>query len=171
MTMNFGGKDLRVLVAYDNFISGKRAMALLKRVDGPGGAGGRLSHIMLRFDLMADPAFFELAVNEALAAEIVVIATAEGKDLPQQVRAWIVRWLLVKETRPLALVVTLDHKLVRAGEPPCVSPYLAKLAHYGKMQFFTNGRDKRKDVILGNFKTKDHAFASGFVRSHPAARN
>ena len=103
-----------------------------------------------RFDVLSDPSFLELAVSEALAADINVIAMSEGKGLPQKVRNWIARWLLMKQDRPLALAASLDHHRVKASDQRSVLPYLAKLAHYGKMQFFANGYDETHRVDLGN---------------------
>jgi len=130
--------DTNVLVAYEDFAAGTRAMAMLKRVDSQSDQPGQLVHMMWRFDVLSDESFFELAVSEALAADIIVIATREGKSLPQRIRLWIARWLLMKNRRPLALVATLDYHRNQQHSKRCVLPYLEKLAHYGKMRFFAN---------------------------------
>jgi hypothetical protein len=133
-------QPVNVLIAYEDFAAGARAMAMLKRVDVQCGEPGQLIHMMWRFDVLADADFFDLAVREALAADIIVIATREGKRLPQRIRDWIARWLLMKKSRPLALVATLDYppRKARSSSEGCVLPYLAKLADYGKLQFFAN---------------------------------
>ena len=138
MTTNEDNSDMKVLVAYEDFAAGTRAMAMLKRVGSQCGQQGQLVHIMWRFDVLSDESFFELAVSEALAADIIVIATREGKSLPQRIRVWIARWLLMKNRRPLALVATLDYHRDKQHSKRCVLPYLEKLAHYGKMRFFAN---------------------------------
>jgi hypothetical protein len=130
---------LNVLVAYEDFAAGTRAMAMLKRVGNQCGRQARLIHTMWRFDVLSDASYFELAVSEALAADIIVISAREGKSLPQRIREWISHWLLMKIRRPVALVATLDYPQVRIKREACVLPYLAKLAHYGNMPFFANG--------------------------------
>jgi hypothetical protein len=129
---------MKVLVAYEDFAAGTRAMAMLKRVDSQCDRPGQLIHRMWRFDVLADADFFDLAVREALGSDIIVIATREGKSLPQKILDWIARWLLMKDSRPLALVATLDYPPIKASSEGCVLPYLTKLAHYGNMQFFSN---------------------------------
>jgi hypothetical protein len=147
--------DLQVLVAYDNFTAGTRAMEMLKRINRQCGGPERMAHVMWRFDLISDASFFELAINEALAADIVVIATIEGIELPQKIKDWLIRWLLVKEYRPLALVATLDYTLTKADKHDCVRPYLAKLAGFGKMQFFANGKPTDPEIDFGKIKKEN----------------
>jgi len=148
MTIEEENHPVNVLVAYEDFAAGSRAMAMLKRVDSQSGQPGQLVHMMWRFDVLADESFFELAVSEALAADIIVIATREGKSLPRRIRDWIARWLLLKKRRPLALVATLDYQPVQASSQGCVLPYLAKLARYGKLQFFVNDNDRATGLQL-----------------------
>ncbi len=152
MKTNLKEHDINVLVAYEDFAAGCRAMALLKRVGSQCGGPGRLIHMMWRFDVLSDPCYLELAVSEALAADIIIIAMREGRGLPQKVRNWIARWLLMKEDRPLALAASLDHDREKTSDQVCVLPYLAKLAHYGKMQFFSNRCAQATGVDLGGAK-------------------
>jgi hypothetical protein len=141
-----------VFVAYEDFAAGIRAMAMLKRVDNRCDQPGQLLPIMWRFDVLSDASFFELAVSEALAADIIVIATRKGKGLPQRIKDWIARWLLLKQRRPLALVATLDYRPVKASSKASVLPYLAKLARFGKLQFFANHDGYVTGVELANLR-------------------
>ena len=152
MKTNLEENDINVLVAYEDFAAGCRAMAMLKRVGSQCEGPGRLIHMMWRFDVLCDPSYTEHAVSEALAADIIIIAMREGKGLPQKVKSWIARWLLMKEDRPLALAASLDHNGVKANDQVCVLPYLAKLAQYGKMQFFSNRCAQAAGVDLGSAK-------------------
>jgi hypothetical protein len=136
MNSNKGNENMNVFVAYEDFSAGARAMAMLKRVGSQCGQRAQLIHMMWRFDILSDESLFELAVSEALAADIIVIATREGRNLPQRIRDWIAHWLLMKDRRPLALVATLDYDSLNPVGEGCVLPYLTKLAHYGGMQFF-----------------------------------
>jgi hypothetical protein len=146
--------DMKVLVAYEDFAAGTRAMAMLKRIGSQCGAG-QLIHMMWRFDVLSDESFFDLAVNEALAADIIIIATRDGKSLPQRIKDWIARWLLMKERRPLALVATLDYHSAKPRSQSCVLPYLTKLAHYGQMQFFANGGADATGFNFAKINTDD----------------
>lgn len=143
---------INVLVASEDFAAGCRVMAMLKRVGSQCGGPGRLIHMMWRFDVLSDPSFLEPAVSEALAADIIIIAMREGKGLPQKVRNWMARWLLMKEDRPLALAASFDHDREKTSDQGCVLPYLARLAQYGKMQFFSNRCAQATGVDLGSTK-------------------
>jgi len=146
---NEGNEDdsrLIVLVAYEDFAAAIRAMAMLKRVGNQCGQQARLIPLIWRFDVLADDSYFELAVGDALAADIIVISAREGKTLPQKIREWIAHWLLVEDRRPPALVATLDYHPVRMKRQSCVLPYLAKLAHYGNMPFFANDGDRASGI-------------------------
>ena len=154
MTTNEENPDTNVLVAYEDFAAGTRAMTMLKRIGNQCGPG-QLIHMMWRFDVLSDESFFELAVNEALAADIIVIATREGKSLPQRIKDWIARWLLMKDRRPMALVATLDYRPAKLSSKGCVLPYLTKLAHYGKMQFFANGSEAATRLNLAKINADD----------------
>ena len=169
--MNFSDRNIKVLVAYDTFSSGCRAMALLKRLTGRGRMPGELTHTMMRFDLMADATFFELAVSEALTADVVVIATMERLELPQRVQDWVVQWLLRKEDAPQALVATFDESRTKMSGQGGVSAYLEKLAGYGRVQFFSTGGDQTWKVDFGMVKGDDWAVDSALVRQQSAGQN
>jgi len=159
MDMNFSAGKINVLVAYDNFGSGCRAMTLLKRIAGRGRVRGELTHVMWRFDLMADAAFFELAVSAAVAANVVVIATAEEYQLPRTVREWVVQWLLRKADVPQALVATFEHNPAKASGHGRIAADLETLA--GPAREFDFGR------VQGN----DWAMDSALVRPQAAGQN
>jgi len=171
MQMNFSAGNIKVLVAYDNFSSGCRAMEILKRLAGRGGVSGELTHFMMRFDLMADATFFELAVSEALVADMVVIATMERMELPQRVQDWVVQWILRKQDAPQALVATFEENGNKMKEAGGVAEYLEKLAGYGRIQFFSTEGDQVRKVDFGMVKGDDWAVDSALVRQQAAGKN
>ncbi len=171
MERHFCGNHIKVLVAYDNFSSGCRVMALLKRLGGGAATLDDLTHVMVRFDLLADAAFFELAVGEARAADLIVIATCEGRELPREVRDWLGQWLLRRDDVPQALVGTFDYGRTKVCGPGCVSAYLEKLAGYGNIPFFTSGGDQAPAVDFGRVAGDDWAVDSALVRQQTAGPN
>ena len=167
--MNFSANNLKVLVAYDDFVSGCRAMALLKRLEGPGRR--ELNHIMLRFDLIADVTFFELAVSEALVADVVVIATGEGNQLPRMVRQWVVQWMLRKADSPQALVATFEYNPAKAIGQGRIAADLEALADQGRVHFFCNGASQARKLDFGKNPAEDWALDSALVRPQTAGQN
>lgn len=150
MTSREQSQPLNVLIAYEDFAAGTRAMGMLNRVNSQCGEPGQFNHMMWRFDVLTDPEFFELAVSEALSADIIVIAARKGQGLPQRIRDWIARWLLMKQRRPLALVATLDYRPVKSSKQATILPYLSKLASFGKLRFFANAGSAASGAELAN---------------------
>ena len=133
--------DLRVVVAYQNSALALRARALLERVAQAAARPGRLIYSLWDFTGLAEPALLPIACQEALAADIIVVAAVEGKALPKGVRDWVARWLRKKNDLPQALVASLHPDPEQTPAPPVVRPYLAGVAEHGKMQFFASPSD------------------------------
>ena len=171
MPMNFSDGGIKVLVAYDNFSSGCRAMEMLNRLARRGAAAGVLTHTMMRFDLMADAMFFELAVSEAMASDMVVIATMETRELPQRVQDWVVQWLLRREDSPQVLAAIFAENWTTMNGQTGVSAYLKKLAGFGRIPFFSTGVDPAAKVNFGMVDGDDWAVDSALVRQQAAGKN
>jgi hypothetical protein len=169
--MEMNCSNINVLVVYDNFRSGCRAMALLKRLPGRGGVPGELNHVMLRFELLGEAGVFDLAVSQALTADLLVIATSEEQALPRNVREWLVQRLLWKEDAPRALVATFDYNPAQAPGHWRVSAELEKLAGYGNVQFFSNEGDLAREVNFGRVKGADWVLDSSLFRPPASGQN
>jgi hypothetical protein len=169
--MEMNRRNIKLLVVYDNFKSGCRAMALLKRLAGRGAVPGELAHVMLRFDLLGDASVFELAVNQALTADLLMIATSEEQALPQNVQAWLGQWLLRKEDAPQALVATFEHHPAKVRGQNGVSAELERLADYGNVLYFSNEDDPATELIGGPVAGGDWVLDSALVRPQAAGQN
>lgn len=95
---------VRAAVVYDGVPAALRAMSMLGRVvedaDGP----VALQPNLWRFDMLADPRCRGRALRDALAADLLVLATASAEVLPPESETWIAEFLARRGDRAIAIV-------------------------------------------------------------------
>src|SRR5215472_17322151 len=84
---------LNVVIAYEDLETGKRAMKTYDYLVEHLGEQCLFANQMWKFDVLAVPKLREIAARDAAAAEIIIIAAHEGRDLPTEVKSWIEMWL------------------------------------------------------------------------------
>ena len=95
----FGSSDrdinsaLNVVIAYEDLETGKRAMKTYEYMVQQLGDQCLFANQMWKFDVLAVPKLKEFAAKDAAAAEIIIIAAHEGRELPAEVKSWIEMWL------------------------------------------------------------------------------
>lgn len=99
---------LEVLIAYDCPLSARAAQHLVDVV-----VGGVDHHCMVhknlwRFDVVELPGLTDLAVEEAIHADMVILASVGGEGLPQGVLKWITGWFQNRGDQSGALVYLYD---------------------------------------------------------------
>jgi hypothetical protein len=163
-----GMNDLVAIVVCDEPATAPRACALLSRVGRSAGVEGRLIYSWWTFSVLASTSLRQLAVNEAAAADMVIIATREGPGLPESVKDWISRWLATGEYhhRPRALVALLEPGERKNGVSRGVLAELKGLAVAEGVEFFAN-RDEVSLDLAGRGTT---ATVRQFARVRRQAR-
>jgi hypothetical protein len=126
-----GNPALNVVIAYEDLETGKRAMKTYEYIVKQLGDECLFANQMWKFDVLAVPKLKEIAAKDAAAADIIIVAVHEGRELPAQVKGWIDLWLSYK-TEARALVGLFDGE---ATENP-VRTYLADIARRAKIEFF-----------------------------------
>ena len=133
----FGSSDrdinsaLNVVIAYEDLETGKRAMKTYEYMVQQLGDQCLFANQMWKFDVLAVPKLKEFAAKDAAAAEIIIIAAHEGRELPVEVKSWIEMWLGYK-TEAGALVGLFDGE----SENTPARNYLAEVARRAKIEFF-----------------------------------
>jgi hypothetical protein len=119
---------LRIVVAYDAFEAGKRAMRTFSNLSRDH-RDFRFQPQPWRFDFLADPALFEFARSDGRRADVLAIAMANGFTLPPAVRHWLTESLRERRREPGALIALFG----REGELPEVDSssleFLRNVAH------------------------------------------
>jgi len=99
--------DVRVLIACEDSAAAEQAGAALEAIGRQWGQGGRLIYDSWNFEVLAITALRTIAIREAAAADLVIIALHEALELPPEVSAWIESWRDLRKARPEPLMVIL----------------------------------------------------------------
>ena len=80
--------SLRVVIAYNDIVAGKRAMRVLGDLGKRLGDEIEFQPLPWSFDLLADVNWREVAASDAVKADILIIATSDSNPLPSAVGQW-----------------------------------------------------------------------------------
>ena len=167
-----------VVIAYEDFDTGKHAKRVYDFLADTLGNECRLASQMWKFDVLGIPKLREIACGDAATADLVLIA-CHGDELPEHTKAWIESWLANPNT-PLALVALLDEPSAAAPRIRAAREYLADAARRGGMEFFARADDvpggttAREDAVFPEMNNRNqrtlHALAGVVQQDLPAAR-
>ena len=124
-----------IVIAYENFETGKQAVRLYDTLVDRLGKECHFSNQMWKFEVLGIPKLREMAANDVMTAEIVIIA-CRGTELSDDVKAWIELWVGEVRNRPLALVALFDCPPNDAVLTRDTRNYLESVALRGQMEFF-----------------------------------
>jgi len=97
-----------VVMAYDDFTSGKRAMDACNFLVFQLGDGVEWRSSMWKFDVLGHAKLNQIAIEDALEADVIIVANARNSGLPAEARKWIDGWVPGKRGQTAALVALLD---------------------------------------------------------------
>src|SRR5438046_494202 len=97
---------LRVVIAYSGAAAGHRAVHLLTEEIVRVRNSPELSPTLWRFDRFGDPGWRRQATDEALAADLVIVATEPHHGLPAGVNAWFAEVATSRARQELPLVLS-----------------------------------------------------------------
>lgn len=105
-----GGKELhlRVLLIYEDLITGLRARRVFEEAVCRLGLEEDLDLTLWRGDLLREPECFTEAAHEVETADILFLSGHGNRELPVAVRECFLRWLTNRSHQPGALAVSLD---------------------------------------------------------------
>jgi len=95
--------DFNVVIAYEDFETGKHAKKTYDFLVEHLGDECRFNNQMWKFDVLAVPKLLEMAAKDAAHADIVIVSAHGNSDLPPEVKAWMDAWI-TKPSRAIALV-------------------------------------------------------------------
>ena len=78
-----------VVVAYDGPRTARRAMDLVDGMTRDMGAEVSIHRNLWRFDVLSFPSERQTAVNDAVRADLVVVAANGDEELPAPVKVWL----------------------------------------------------------------------------------
>ncbi|MGA2657573.1 MAG: hypothetical protein ABSH34_08635 [Verrucomicrobiota bacterium] len=135
-----GNPTFNVLIAYEDFEAGKHARKTYDFLAGNLGRGCQFTNQMWKFDVLNIPKLRDMAARDAVLADIVIISSHGGEELPGPVRAWMESWLAQKGN-PVALVALFDCPSEESPKTERIRTYLADAARKAGIDFFAQPDD------------------------------
>lgn len=99
------GVPLKVVVAYEDFSAGQRAVGLLKGLLQNLSDEVELQPVLWRFDLLKDLHWHKMAVTDAVHADMLVLSTSGSSHLPEAISRWLESAIALKQGDSAALVI------------------------------------------------------------------
>jgi hypothetical protein len=127
------GPPFNVLIAYEDFETGKHAIRTYDYLIENLGKECQLTNQMWKFDALTIPKLREIAVRDATMADIIIISS-HGDQLPDCVTSWIESWLM-EGLEALALVALFDQPASLSAVAE-LKAYFSGVAKRGAMEFF-----------------------------------
>lgn len=125
------------MIVHEDEATCQRAKAALnewsRRFD-PTGTGIKTK--LWKLDSLAQPLMNELAIVEAVTADVLVLSLHGTRELPEAVHDWLGGWLERKEERPYSLGIILDPHVLSQGKNHPVVAYLEQVAAIGAAEVF-----------------------------------
>lgn len=98
---------IKVLIVYEDFATGQHAMSASKRLFGELTRDFESQASFWKFDVLRVPTMRQLAAQDAIEADVVVIAAHAGQALPADLKSWLQSCLDQKAPGVTTLVAML----------------------------------------------------------------
>lgn len=136
---------LRVVILYDNVEAGKRAMSVLTDL-----SKGIRDHMEVKpfpwsFELLTERCWREVAEEDVLLADILIIASIHAPSLPTAVEQWTQAMVSQKKGTDAAVVALFDMEGFWAQGNAARVEALRVAAHQAGLAFFASGISHRLD--------------------------
>jgi hypothetical protein len=133
-----GGKvvpTFRVVTVYEDFRTARQAKQAYEFLAANLTHEWQVTSQMWKFDLLRIPELRELAAEDALQADLIIVSCNGDGELPAEVRAWI-EMSLGSRTDAVALVALLDCPPGQAERAQATQAYLERIAQRAHLEFF-----------------------------------
>lgn len=127
--------SFNVVIAYEDFRAGKRAMDMCKPLVSLLGSEVQFRNSMWKFDILRSEKLNRIAIGDAIEADIIIVATTQPGDLPEQIKEWVESWVPEKRGQTAALLALMDFPPPEDGVPSLSYNYLEKAAANAGIDF------------------------------------
>lgn len=139
---------LRVVIAYEDPVAGKRAMRLLAGLGQGLGRDIQFEPLPWSFDLLADVDWRSVAASDAVKADLLIIATSTARPLPPAVDQWADGVIRRKQGTSAAVIALFPP----GGEPEAAGSSCTKaiehMAQRAGLDFFAPDRRHELEETL-----------------------
>lgn len=139
---------VRVVIAYNEMAAGKRAIRVMTDLGKSLGEAIEFHPLPWSFDLLADTDWGEVAANDAIKADILILATSSEQPLPTVVECWATDAISRKRGTPAAVVALFGPEEKPDGRGSSRLEAIRAAAHRAELAFFApEMRDEMDEVI------------------------
>jgi hypothetical protein len=125
----------QVVIAYEDSYAGLRAMdackLLLSQLDGE----ADFRTLMWTFDSLRNVELNQMAADDAVDADVVIIASSRNADLPREMKQWIESWLPLKCGQTAVLVALMVLANNGSNASAAARDYLKRAAAEAEIDF------------------------------------
>lgn len=129
---------MTALIIYDNFDLAAKASIILRRAAKHANSNILLNLKVWRTDVMRLPPTNELAMRDAINAQLIIFALNPANTLPVGLLAWLEQWAEQRQIPDAALAAFSQEN----------SPELAIFANRHHLNFIVDGPPTRKNDLL-----------------------
>lgn len=127
-----GCPTFKVVIAYEDFETGKNAKQVYDFLTQNLGADCEFCTQMWKFEVLGIPRLREVATQDAYEADILMISSRGGPELAEEAKVWIESWM-AQGTCAIALVALFG---CEAQHAQAIRDYLADVARRAGLEFF-----------------------------------
>ncbi len=99
-----------------------------------------------KFNHFQEASLMEQAVDDAIAANMIILSVYDSRPLPALANAWMQAWVPGKIGNKSALVALLNMSGNRAGQSYPLHSFLQQAARRARMDFFLHAADPRTEA-------------------------
>jgi hypothetical protein len=125
--------DFNVVIAYEDFETGKHAKKTYDFLVEHLGDECRFNNQMWKFDVLGVSKLREMAAKDAAEADIIIVSAHGNSDLPSEVKAWMELWI-TEPSRAIALVGLFGAQEYLSNP---ARGFLARAARRAGIEFFS----------------------------------
>lgn len=129
-----------VLVIYEDFAAGKHAKETCDFLASRLGREFELKNLMWKFEVLGHPKLKEMAANDALEADLIIVSTHGIGELPEEVQSWLDLWV-EQPGNAMALVMLVDRPKNVLDDHAFIHSSLQAAADKAGMEFFAQPDD------------------------------
>jgi hypothetical protein len=139
LTDSESARKFKVVVAFDNSSASSSAMRTCDYVINQLGGDVPVRRRVLNLERMVSPDARAAAAKDAAGADMVIVSTKEGAELPAQMKEWLDDWSGQRSAREGALVAIFNRTAEERNRiSSTVKDQLAHLAEQMHMDFFSS---------------------------------
>lgn len=163
-------QPLRVVIAYDDLAAGRRAMSVLGNVSRALGNSIRFDPIPWSFDLLADIDWRSVAADDAVKADILIIACSSSRPLPAEVGRWTKSAMDRKRGTATAVVALFGVEEAPDGSASPRLEFIKKAAEEAGLEFFAPRPGGELNEAIADIHRRAETVTpllSGILQHHP----